>query len=135
MAVQNRFLVLALGACAVVMPSAHAEEAANEQFQSGMRVYVDPETGRLVSAPVTDEQRAAAAAASTFSQDSSKATEAVATDGSKMFLLNGQFELALSANVDANGELQFGCNDAEHANLLGSEHSQLHAPAGAADER
>ena len=135
MSMQARFLAIAVGACSIVLPSAHADEAANDEFHSGMRVYVDPESGQLVSAPVTDEQRAAAAGDKAFSQDASRATEAVAADGSRMYLLNGEFELALSASQDPNGSLRFGCADAAHAALLPTEHASLHAPAGANDDR
>lgn len=133
MSVNARLLAVALGAC-TILPSAYADEAANDndQFHSGFRVYVDPETGRLVSAPVTDEQRAAAAGDNAFSQDTSRVTEAVATDGSKMYILNGEFELALSAEIDASGKRHFACGDASHAALLPDEHAMAHAPG---DER
>lgn len=134
MAAHARFLTMALGICAVAMP-VFADESANDEFQGGMRVYVDPATGQLVSAPGTDSQRVAAASDSSFSQDVSRITEATAADGSKMYILNGEFELALSASADASGKLHYACNNAEHAALAPTDHASAHATAAARDDR
>lgn len=127
MSVKLRFLAIALGVGVAVVPLAHSEEAVEDEFQSGFRVYVDPETGRIVSAPLTDEQRAAAAADSMFTQDTSAVTAGVAADGSPMYILNGQFELALGAEVNPDGTRRYGCGDAEHASLLPADHAAAHA--------
>lgn len=135
MFVYLRFLAIALGVFAAVVPLAHAEEPAEHEFQSGFRVYVDPETGRIVSAPVTEEQRAAAAADSVFSQDSSAVTEAVAVDGSPMFILNGQFELALGVEMGPDGTRRYSCGDAAHAGLLPADHAEAHASTAVRADR
>jgi hypothetical protein len=134
MIVKPQLLAAALGVgCLISMQGALAQEPANNSHESGMRVYVDPETGRLVSAPVTAEQRAAAASDAVFSQDASKAVEAVAADGSKMYLLNGEFELALGVQLGTDGERHFGCSDAAHAALAPAAHASAHAPPAAND--
>jgi hypothetical protein len=124
-----------LGLSAAVCSASAAEEAAAAaaaepsatSHQAGLRVYVDPETGALVSQPVTAEQRAFAASSSQhFTQDDSKATAAVAADGSRMWILNGEFEMALNAAVDADGTLRSFCDDASHA--AQGAHVHLEAP-------
>ncbi len=137
MVVKSPFVAVALSVGSLlVVPVAMAQEPASNTHESGVRVYVDPETGRLVSAPVTAEQRAAAAAdAATFSQDSSKVVEAVAADGSPMYILNGQFELALGVAVDEHGQRHYGCSDASHAALSAAEHASEHAASPAANDR
>ena len=84
--------------------------------QAGLRVYVDPETGALVSQPVTAEQRAFAQASNShFTQDDSKATAAVAADGSRMWILNGEFEMALRIAILPDGSVSSFCDDSSHA--------------------
>lgn len=142
MIAKSQLLAAALGVgCCVAMPMALAQESdgnaqqdsARNSHESGFRVYVDPETGRLVSTPVTAEQRAAAASDGMFSQDASRAVEAVAADGSKMFLLNGEFELALGAHLGPDGQRHFGCSDAAHASLNPAEHASAIPPPAAND--
>lgn len=135
MSVKLRFLALALGACMAVVPLAEADEAADPEFQSGFRVYVDPETGQLVSTPVTEEQRAAAAADRVFAQDSRAVIEAIAVDGSPMYILNGQFELALGAQVDPDGTRRYNCGDAAHVGMLPAAHAEAHAAAAVRSDR
>ena len=135
MTAKPQILAAALGiGCLLATAMAPAQESAgntqqestNLSHQSGFRVYLDPETGQLVSAPVTDEQRAAAASDAIFSQDASRVIEAVASDGSRMYLLNGEFELALTAHLDPDGQRYFDCSVAEHASLSPSEHARAH---------
>ncbi len=120
----HQFLPLASLAAGLILA---AGALANDTAQSALRVYVDPETGALVSTPVTEAQRAAAAADTTFSQDASKTVEAVAADGSKMYILNGQFELATTLRIDADGRRLVECGDAAHAGLEVMEHARAHA--------
>ena len=97
--------------------------------QSGMKVYVDPETGQLTSRPAT--QADAAALDSQFQQDFSKIQEIQKADGSTEWVFNGQVDSALVARRGADGKLEMVC--AEH----GVVHDQLAAPAttGARDEK
>lgn len=84
---------------------------------SGMRVYLDPETGTLVDRPVTAEQKAAASsdAQELFNQDSSDLQEVRHPDGSVSMDLQGRFEMASSAYRMENGSVGYTCTDVEHA--------------------
>lgn len=93
-----------------VEPVAAAKSESNANV--GMRVYVDPDTGELVSQPVTSEQRAAAQATDALFVDNPNAiVESVAVDGSRMLILNGQHEMAMTATVDATGKRHVQCMD------------------------
>ena len=97
--------------------------------QSGMKVYVDPETGQLTSRAAT--QADAAALDSQFQQDFSKIQEIQKADGSTEWVFNGQVDSALVARRGADGKLEMVC--AEH----GVVHDHLAAPVanGARDEK
>jgi hypothetical protein len=125
--------VLIAPAIGADQPEARAERSGNHE--AGLRVYVDPESGAVVSQPVTEQQRRDAAKAhAEFQQDESATVEAVATDGSPMRILNGQYEMAFGVEVDADGTRRVICNDAAHASLGKHRHAATN-PAAAADER
>ncbi|MBN8480356.1 MAG: hypothetical protein J0L88_02065 [Xanthomonadales bacterium] len=98
---------------------------------SGMRMYVDPHTGRLVSRPATPEQAAAAAAAAAreFPQDFSKIEEIHKADGSIEWIFNGQVDSALVATRGADGKLHVRCR--EHGVL----HDHATPATGVRDDR
>lgn len=87
-----------------------------------MRVYRDPETGKLVSRPVTEEQRREAQLDAEFSRPS-RAVEGLASDGSPMIILNGDHEQALSVQLDADGARHPVCTDADHGALPAHTHA------------
>ena len=59
-----------------------AQAPAATDGAAAMRVFVDPATGELVSKPVTEAQRYAAEADTSFEETKSRAVESAATDGS-----------------------------------------------------
>ncbi len=97
--------------------------------QSGMKAYVNPETGQLTSRPAT--QADAAALDSAFKEDYSKIQEIHKADGSTEWIFNGQVDSALVATRGADGKIGIVC--AEH----GIVHDHLAAPLanGGRDER
>ncbi|HVJ61260.1 MAG TPA: hypothetical protein VM555_00915 [Tahibacter sp.] len=98
-----------------------AAQTAEPAAQSAMRAYVDPETGRLVGKPVTEQQaRAAAADAGTFSADPAKVTRVDHANGMRQYKLNGQADEALVAVVRADGSLEYRCS--EHGVVAGQPH-------------
>ncbi|MEZ5440803.1 MAG: hypothetical protein R3F15_04885 [Lysobacterales bacterium] len=101
----------------------------------GVRAYVDPETGQLTSRAVTPEQQQADAQATEFSQDATQVELATAADGSPMYILNGQFEMALTAQTRADGSLQLGCTQIEHQGLSAEAHAHAHPSAPTDDQR
>lgn len=83
--------------------------------EAGMRVYVDPQTGELVSSPVTAEQRQQASAAdAAFNQDNTDLVPVRMPDGSIMVDLQGRFQQATVATVQPDGSIRTYCNDADH---------------------
>jgi hypothetical protein len=98
--------------------------------QSGMKAYVDPQTGQLTSQPRT--QAEAASLDSAFQEDYSKIQEIHKADGSIEWVFNGQVDSAIVAKRGADGKLEVVC--AEH----GVVHDHLKAPVtaqGGRDER
>lgn len=96
---------------------------------SAIKVYVDPESGALVSRPPNAAQ-AAALGRDEFRQDFSRIEEIRKADGSIEWVFNGQVDSALSVVKQDDGSLDVVC----------SEHGQAHVHAGgarqgAADER
>ena len=97
--------------------------------QSGMKVYVDPQTGQLTSRPPS--QAEAAKLDSAFKEDFSKIQEIHKADGSTEWIFNGQVDSAMVAKVGADGKVEVVCS--EH----GLVHDHLVAPVnqGGRDER
>lgn len=108
----------------------------------GMRAYVDPESGQLISQPPQRQPNPTAGTAADGSPminldgDSEVYTQAVsfpnsvpgtAADGSPMIVLNGDSEMAMAVHVDAEGRRQVACTDATHGHAVGA----LHADAAA----
>jgi hypothetical protein len=129
-------------ASASLAPAFAAEQPATEPTTSqstseaGMRVYRDPETGALSSQPTTTQQRADAQAADAqFTENPAAVTDATATDGSPMRVLNGQHELAMGVEVDADGNRSVLCNEAAHLALGKHSHAAKPATTTARDER
>lgn len=123
-ATQWLFALVAIG----LLPSAYADEQKAERAvtpataEAGMRAYVDPATGKLVSQPVTaEQQRQATASDPAFSQDSSDLRVVQMPDGSTMMDLQGRFQQATVADKQADGSLRTYCNDADHL-ALGKHH-------------
>jgi hypothetical protein len=80
---------------------------------SGLRVWIDPETGNLRSAP-TARQRAALQAlenASRAGEEPPRPRSFVLRDGTRGVFLDGAFQSALSVHQLADGSFHFGCQD------------------------
>ena len=102
-------------------PQSEAAQAQSAHAEAGLRVYVDPATGQIVSQPVTAEQQRAAAAAdaanASFNQSDEGLQIVYFADGSSMMDLQGRFQLATVATAQADGTVRTSCNDADHLKL------------------
>ena len=98
--------------------------------QGQMRAYIDPETGRLVGHPVTEEQKRAARQAQK-EPDQSVVQTIVYADGSTEYILNGAADAELIATVSSDGKVHTHCTDPTHNHAL----DQHPATTEAADER
>ena len=135
----NRFfvcgilLVMAIGTNAAIADSSKQEPAkaasSPNAAQAGMKAYVDPQTGQLISRPPTPAE--AAKLDSAFKEDYSKIQEIHKADGSTEWIFNGQVDSALVARVGADGKVEMVCS--EH----GVVHDHPVAPLsqGGRDER
>jgi len=82
-------------------------------FSAGMRVYIDPATGRLSPVPVTDEQRRLAERP-LEEAESRPMTEFRLADGTVGLNLNGNFEMASQLVVGSDGKRYRLCTDVAH---------------------
>lgn len=91
---------------------------------SGLRVYVDPETGRFVPVPVAGAEaeagRATAEALSNRSADLVE-QESPVPGGGVMLDLQGRFQNAIEMSVDASGELSSDCASEAAPDATGDE--------------
>ena len=120
-------LMLALSLSATAADKHHAQsdaESVGSGSDVGMRAYVDPETGLLTSAPVTAEQKEAAARA-VSEEKLAPMVERRLEDGTLVIDLNGNFEMAQQQVVGADGKRYRLCTDAAHA----AQASHIHQPA------
>lgn len=81
---------------------------------AAVMLYVDPETGRTTSTPVTPEQKHAAANAMP-TPDYSKIKEIHKADGSIEWQFNGQVQDFLVATHGADGKVKMTCS--EHGSI------------------
>lgn len=98
---------------------------AQSQGQSGMRAYVDPETGALVSQPVTEAQRleaAAAAEADNLNYSDIGLQKVMLPDGSVMVDLQGRYQMSMTVEVQPDGSLQASCTDSAHSAMGAHSH-------------
>ncbi len=135
-------LTLAIGTAAF---SASATDAAKEQStksatpvtaqesqasapvaQSGVRVYIDPQTGRRTANPTAEQRRAAAAQDALNSEFGSDATFETETLSSGAVILHtrGKNQSVVVAKPGAGGRAVIECNDATHQVLGQHEHTQ-----------
>ena len=143
-------LTLAIGTAAF---SASATDAANEQAtksakpttvqadqvpapvaQSGVRVYIDPQTGRRTANPTAEQRRAAAAQDALnadFGNDATFETETLPS-GAVILHTRGKNQSVVIAKPGADGRAVIECNDATHQSLGQHEHA---APVPATVER
>ena len=104
-----------MAAATVADADEKAVESTNNVAESGLRVYVDPQSGELVSQPITAEQRHQANSAdAAFNQDTTDLVPVQMPDGSIMLDLQGRFQQATVATVQPDGSIRTYCNDADH---------------------
>lgn len=101
-------------------PAERVDSSAQSTAQAGMRVYVDPATGRRLSNP-TAEQRANAAAFDrenpAFSTSSEGLREEPLPGGGVLVHLDGRFQSAVTVRRQADGSLVQTCNNPTHEKL------------------
>ena len=134
----QRLRIVPLLLLAGLAPSAQAEDAATTTAPpasgEAMRVYVDPETGELTPAPVTEQQRRDAAADSAnYREDGDTARVVRHADGSTTAYLDGRFEQSTVVTSDGNGTLKAHCADAAHAGRGAHEHPEAAADTPAVE--
>jgi hypothetical protein len=104
--------LVVFGTC--IVPGAGAEDGGTPA-QSGMRAYVDPQTGRLVPEPVDPSQRPQPAPASTRPP-----VEAVPQpDGSLRIQFDERHRRSVVATVGADGKVQLDCVQGDGTHQLG----------------
>lgn len=108
-------VAIMLAVCSVQAAPPEAAPTATEAVgSSGMRVYIDPATGKFTDRPVTEAQRRAAAEG-ILSGPLAPMVETRHPDGSVQLDLNGHFEMASVAAIGPDGKLVRVCNDIQHA--------------------
>lgn len=92
---------------------------------SGIQIYIDPATGQWVDHPVTEEQKAQAAA-QVDAFDPSKIETIQHADGSTEYRTNGQLVDTLVAKIGSDGKMHMVCSQhgLEHALETGKVPSQ-----------
>ena len=97
-------------------PAQSSPQKATASTGGQMRAYVDPETGKLVGHPVTEEQKRAA------EQARQLPAPVVQTihhpDGSTEDVLNGAANAQMIATVGEDGKLHVHCTEAAHEHAL-----------------
>lgn len=129
--------LLLIATCVTVSHAAENTEPSKPvSAEAGMRAYVDPATGELSGQPVTAEQkRAAESTDPAFRQDDEGLRIIYFEDGSSMMDLQGRFQQATVAEVQADGSLSTWCNDADHIELGKHRHGAGQQPVSAATDR
>jgi hypothetical protein len=93
--------LVVFGTC--IVPSARAEDAGRAPAQSGMRAYIDPQTGRFVPAPVDPSQRPQPAPTRPPVQALRQ------PDGSLEIKFDERHRHNVVATLDADGKVRLGC--------------------------
>jgi hypothetical protein len=97
---------------AATRPDIKPATEAKSSAQARMRAYIDPETGRLTSTPVTAEQKRAA---QQQVKESAPTVQTIHhTDGSIEDVLNGSADAVLTATVGKDGTIHLQCSDPSH---------------------
>jgi hypothetical protein len=104
-----------LGTC--VVPTASGEEAERAPAQSGMRVYIDPQTGRFAPGPVDPSQRLEPAPASTRPP----VVAVPRPDGSLEVTFDERHRKSVVATVDADGRVHLDCVTGDGSHELAGE--------------
>jgi hypothetical protein len=106
------FLVVSAAAIAVLSPGRSIQSSTtaavqSNSFDAGMKVYLDPETGDVTSAPQADPNAVFeldAAEEAALSQDSEGLAVEKHADGTVSMNLQGRFQSASFVRLDKNGK-------------------------------
>jgi hypothetical protein len=133
MHIHRTLMVGALLGASMITNAATEQEASSAQASpaqaSGLRAFIDPETGQLVSQPVTQAQKNAVEAVDpAFRQDDEGLQIVYFADGSSMMDLQGRFQLATVVETKPDGSLRTYCSDADHLKLGQHTHDPEAAP-------
>ncbi|HET8943010.1 MAG TPA: hypothetical protein VFN13_13585 [Rudaea sp.] len=101
------------------VPAGKVEAPTKATPAPALRAYIDPQTGRLIGHPVTDEQKRAAARSSATPRRN-KVLELHHADGSTEYVLNGAADAQIIATVGKDGKIHTHCTDASHQLLPGT---------------
>ena len=125
----------------VALPSSEVTPAVPELLPSGLLVFVDPATGRILERP-RPEQLAALRAlritqAARFGSEEERqrqldALPRYAVPGGFGVDVEGHFLSAITVHRGPDGELHFGCTDARPEGSEGHDHPTVTSPTGAA---
>jgi len=97
--------------------SPQAKPAATSSHQSGVRVYVDPQTHRRTTQPSPEARRAAADAAASnpaFNHSSEGLVERPLPNGGYIVDLEGRFQSAVGVRIGKDGKREFYCDEPGH---------------------
>ena len=104
---------------------------ASTGHQSGVRIYVDPQTGRRTTTPSNEARRnveAQAARDPAFNQSSDGLVERPLPSGGGIVDLQGRFQSTVGVKVGKDGKRELYCDEAAHEALPA-------APAAKREER
>ena len=144
-----RFFVLmlpAVYALAGVVQSAAAAETSKEQSaqptppaeqaqtdaptaQAGMRVYVDPATGRRTSNPTAEQRVALSRADEAALGGHERFTTENLPSGAVILRTHGGGQSVVMARVGSDGKVTVGCDDATHRTMGQHDHNRAESPA------
>lgn len=119
-------------------PPSEVTPAVPELLPSGLLVFVDPATGRILERPRPEQlaalraMRIAQAARFGTEEERQRQLDALpryAVPGGFGVDVEGHFLSALTVERGADGELRFGCKDAHHE---GHDHPTVTSPTGVA---
>ena len=93
------------------------KSASAPPHQAGVRVYVDPQTGRRTSQPTPDQRRNAAAIDAmnpAFNRSSEGLVERPLPGGGYIVDLEGRFQSAVGVRIGKDGKREFYCDEPGH---------------------
>jgi hypothetical protein len=97
--------------------------------ESGVRVYVDPETGRRTSKPASGQRGALSNSDEAAVGGHEQFTTETLPSGAIMLHTNGGGQSVVMARVGADGKAVIECDDATHRTLGNHNHAQAQATA------
>ena len=90
-------------------PSASIVQAPEQVQGEAMRVAIDPETGTFKHVPAEPNLKGL-----NMNRSVEGLTQVIHPDGSASIDLQGRFQCYVTASVDADGKVDYGCDHADH---------------------